>query len=415
MKLIHTSDWHLGNSIHDIDRSPESQAFLDSLRAQIVESGAEALLVSGDVFDTVNPPSWAQRQYYRFLASLQGTPCKNVVVTGGNHDSAARLDAPKDVLDALNVKVVGGLPRTEEELGSIVFELRGASGAVSAVCAAVPYVRESELRNLFGDDSVEGLRKLYAKVYALADALRAGRDIPLIAMGHLYAAGIERVKNADDGVREIIGNLGQVPADVFPQGFAYVALGHIHRACRVGGRECVRYSGSPFVMGFDEAGQEHSSLLVSFGGAEPSVEKLPVPRTLDFVRIAGDFERIRKELAALKAELSGKPGNPSVYVDVLLNAGERHNLRAELESIVKDAPFIVLRYRMDSVAFPCRSLTSKDVSSVKDIDEHSVFRLLIRHKVLADGATDAEAEAKYKEFLPLYEEILGQLNEGEAE
>ena len=128
MKLIHTSDWHLGNSIHDIDRSPESQAFLDSLRAQIVESGAEALLISGDVFDTVNPPSWAQHQYYRFLASLQGTPCKNVIVTGGNHDSVARLDAPKDVLDALNVKVVGGLPRKEENLGSIVFELRGASG-----------------------------------------------------------------------------------------------------------------------------------------------------------------------------------------------------------------------------------------------------------------------------------------------
>lgn len=413
MKLIHTSDWHLGNSIHDIDRFPESQAFLDSLRAQIVESGAEALLISGDVFDTVNPPSWAQHQYYRFLASLQGTPCKNVIVTGGNHDSAARLDAPKDVLDALNVKVVGGLPKNAGDLGSIVFELRGASGSVVAICAAVPYVRESELRNMFGDDSVEGLRKLYAKVYELADALRAGRDIPLIAMGHLYAAGLDRVKNADDGVREIIGNLGQVPADVFPQGFAYVALGHIHRACRVGGRECVRYSGSPFVMGFDEAGQEHSSLLVSFDGAEPSVEKLPVPRTLDFVRIAGDFERIKKELAALKAELSGKPGSPLVYVDLLLNAGARHNLRAELENVVKDAPFVVLRYRVDSVVFPCRSLTSQDVSNVKDIDEHSVFRLLIKHTAFADGAADAEVDAMYKEYLPLYEEILNQLNGGE--
>jgi exonuclease SbcD len=413
MKLIHTSDWHLGNSIHDIDRFPESQAFLDSLRAQIVESGAEALLISGDVFDTVNPPSWAQHQYYRFLASLQGTPCKNVIVTGGNHDSAARLDAPKDVLDALNVKVVGGLPKNAGDLGSIVFELRGASGSVVAICAAVPYVRESELRNMFGDDSVEGLRKLYAKVYELADALRAGRDIPLIAMGHLYAAGLDRVKNADDGVREIIGNLGQVPADVFPQGFAYVALGHIHRACRVGGRECVRYSGSPFVMGFDEAGQEHSSLLVSFDGAEPSVEKLPVPRTLDFVRIAGDFERIKKELAALKAELSGKPGSPLVYVDLLLNAGARHNLRAELENVVKDAPFVVLRYRVDSVVFPCRSLTSQDVSNVKDIDEHSVFRLLIKHTAFADGAADAEVDAMYKEYLLLYEEILNQLNGGE--
>ena len=413
MKLIHTSDWHLGNSIHDIDRSPESQAFLDSLRAQIVESGAEALLISGDVFDTVNPPSWAQHQYYRFLASLQGTPCKNVIVTGGNHDSAARLDAPKDVLDALNVKVVGGLPKNAGDLGSIVFELRGASGSVVGICAAVPYVRESELRNMFGDDSVEGLRKLYAKVYELADALRAGRDIPLIAMGHLYAAGIERVKNADDGVREIIGNLGQVPADVFPQGFAYVALGHIHRACRVGGRECVRYSGSPFVLGFDEAGLGHSTLLVSLENAMVSVEELPVPQTIAFVRIAGDFERLKEGLAALKAELSRKPGTPLVYVDLLLNAGARHNLRVELENVVKDAPFVVLRYRVDSVVFPCRSLTSQDVSNVKDIDEHSVFRLLIKHTAFADGAADAEVDAMYKEFLPLYEEILNQLNGGE--
>ena len=413
MKFIHTSDWHLGNSIHDIDRSPESQAFLDSLRAQIVEIGAEALLISGDVFDTVNPPSWAQHQYYRFLASLQGTPCKNVIVTGGNHDSAARLDAPKDVLDALNVKVVGGLPRNAGDLGSIVFELRGASGSVVAICAAVPYVRESELRNMFGDDSVEGLRKLYAKVYELADALRAGRDIPLIAMGHLYAAGIERVKNADDGVREIIGNLGQVPADVFPQGFAYVALGHIHRACRVGGRECVRYSGSPFVLGFDEAGLGHSTLLVSLENAMVSVEELPVPQTIAFVRIAGDFERLKEGLAALKAELSRKPGTPLVYVDLLLNAGARHNLRVELENVVKDAPFVVLRYRVDSVVFPCRSLTSQDVSNVKDIDEHSVFRLLIKHTAFADGAADAEVDAMYKEFLPLYEEILNQLNGGE--
>ncbi len=413
MKLIHTSDWHLGNSIHDIDRSPESQAFLDSLRAQIVESGAEALLISGDVFDTVNPPSWAQHQYYRFLASLQGTPCKNVIVTGGNHDSVARLDAPKDVLDALNVKVVGGLPRKEENLGSIVFELRGASGSVVAICAAVPYVRESELRNMFGDDSVEGLRKLYAKVYEFADALRAGRDIPLIAMGHLYAAGLDRVKNADDGVREIIGNLGQVPADVFPLGFTYVALGHIHRACRVGGRECVRYSGSPFVMGFDEAGLRHSTLLVSLENAMVSVEELPVPQTIAFVCIAGDFERLKEGLAALKGELSGKSGTPLVYVDLLLNAGARHNLRAELENVVKDAPFVVLRYRVDSVAFPCRSLTSQDVSNVKDIDEHSVFRLLIKHTAFADGAADAEVDAMYKEFLPLYEEILNQLNGGE--
>ena len=115
----------------------------------------------------------------------------------------------------------------------------------------------------------------------------------------------------------------------------------------------------------------------------------------------------------MKGELSGKSGTPLVYVDLLLNAGARHNLRAELENVVKDAPFVVLRYRVDSVAFPCRSLTSQDVSNVKDIDEHSVFRLLIKHTAFADGAADAEVDAMYKEFLPLYEEILNQLNGGE--
>ena len=235
MKLIHTADWHLGNSMHDIDRLEESKLFLNWLKERIEEFGAECLVVAGDIFDTTNPSVEARRLYFRFLASLLDTCCKNIVLVGGNHDSGALLDAPRDLLEALNIQMVGSLG--DRPVEDLVKELKDDSGNVVGVSAAVPYVREMELRRFKTEDVADfaqnTFKGLYKAVYEAAEKVRDGRPIPVLATGHLYAAQLEGRPDNDNGsdakehgMRDIVGNLGTIPVSVFPEGLDYVALGH---------------------------------------------------------------------------------------------------------------------------------------------------------------------------------------------
>ena len=134
MRFIHTADWHLGNTMHDIDRTRETESFLEWLKTEIATVGAEALVIAGDVFDVVNPSNIAKKQYYRFLASLLQTKCSNVVVIGGNHDSGSLLDAPAEILEALNIKVVGSI--NNRCIDDLVVELK--NGDARRLAFAVP-------------------------------------------------------------------------------------------------------------------------------------------------------------------------------------------------------------------------------------------------------------------------------------
>ncbi|MBQ8013009.1 MAG: exonuclease subunit SbcD [Treponema sp.] len=198
MRFIHTADWHLGNQMHDIERKEEYEAFFRFLKAEIVEKKAESLIVAGDVFDTVNPSLEARRLYYTFLASLVDSPCKNVIIVGGNHDSSALLDSAKELLEVLNIRVVGTISNLT--FSEMCFELKNSKGEVSGICMALPFVRELELRNLIDEKSKKiedadlyslSYKSLYDGLFAEAEKIRAGRNIPLIATGHLYASDLE--------------------------------------------------------------------------------------------------------------------------------------------------------------------------------------------------------------------------------
>lgn len=309
MKFFHTADWHLGNRMHDIDRTEEVRAFFCWLRGKIVGEGAEALVIAGDIFDTANPSNEARTMYHDFLCSLLGTCCKNVVIVGGNHDSGMLLDSEKSLLRTLNIFVVGSAANLEP--ADMVFELKNGDGEAVAVCAAVPFLRESELRRFYAENPEDGTfcdrayGALYEQVCLEAEKLRAGKNIPLIATGHLYAANLEgRFENfkkevsCDDGRRmlDVVGKLGCVHRGIFPEKFDYVALGHIHYSTRVAQCEKIRYSGSPFVMGFDEAAVPRVVLSVEAEKGSCSVKKIQVPRTVEFRRVSGDCETIRREL-----------------------------------------------------------------------------------------------------------------------
>ena len=289
MRLLHTSDWHLGHSLHAHSREREHAAFLTWLQDQLEAHQVDALLIAGDIFDTANPSAAAQTQWFRFLAHTRSRfPALDVVVIGGNHDSAARLDAPLPVLDALNVKLVGGARRHGQAVAAedMVVPVHNRDGRVAAWVAAVPYLRAPDLPKVdvdAGQDPlIEGVRAAYDAVLTAARSKQQAGQA-LIAMGHCYMTGTQLSEDSER--RILVGNQHALPADLFPDDVDYVALGHLHKAQRVGS-EHVRYCGSPLPLSLSERTYTHQVLLVDLQeGTLSDVTPVPVPRTVDMLRV----------------------------------------------------------------------------------------------------------------------------------
>ena len=407
MKFIHAADLHLGNSLNGIWREEEYEEFFAWLRGQIEETGAEALIVAGDVFDSVNPPNSARTLYYKFLASLIGSSCKAVVIVGGNHDSGSNLDASGDILKLLDVHVVGNISGKRPE--DLAIGLRQKSGELFGVCLAVPFVRENELAEVSDFEGGEAaLAGLYRKVYEAAAAKFDLKAVPVLATGHLYAAGLAGKKA--EGEREIVGNLGNIRASVFPEELDYVALGHIHYQTMVGGNPKIRYSGSPFVMGFDETKIPHGVLLVETNrGSVPSVKPLIFKsEKLLLRRVEGDLEKIKAELA----ELSASDLPAQTFVEIFYDARDRETIKTELADTLKTAKF-KCSFRQKPVE---RSEAGREYSedSIRDLTDEEVFRRLISEKDDALKALSGEERRKkldelYEEYKDLFAEILSEV------
>ncbi|MFZ5480396.1 MAG: exonuclease SbcCD subunit D C-terminal domain-containing protein [Myxococcota bacterium] len=304
MRILHTSDWHLGHTLHDLPRAFEHARFLDWLADTIEAERVDALLVAGDVFDVANPPAAAQHTWFATVGGLRKRfPELEIVVIGGNHDSAARLDAPVPILGALGVHVVGGLPRAggAPDADRLLVPLRGRGGEVHAWVAAVPFLREADLPVVDAEDRlVAGVAAVYAGVLDAARARRQ-RGQALLAMGHCYMVGGAISELSE---RKVLGgNQHALPAAIFPDDVAYAALGHLHLAQAVGGRDGVRYCGSPIPLSMAEAGYAHQVNLVDLDGEGlADVRALPVPRAVDMVRLdAGSLEATLLALKALPA------------------------------------------------------------------------------------------------------------------
>lgn len=313
MKFLHTSDWHLGRTLYGRKRYDEFCAFLDWLVLTIEQEKINVLLVAGDVFDTSTPGNRAQNLYYRFLFRVSTSCCRHIVIIGGNHDSPSFLNAPKELLQALNVYVIGAMTeRLEDEV--IVIDKDEQPRAI--VCA-VPYLRDKDIRTTEPGETidakntklVDGLKKHYAHVCDMAEQKRkefvkAGHpNIPVIVMGHLFTAGAKTVDQ--DGVRDLyVGSLVHVGKEVFSSSIDYAALGHLHVPQTVGGCEQIRYSGSPIPMGFGEAGREKRVVIIEFSGTQADIREVCIPCFQPLLRIAGSLEDICEKLGELKNEKS---------------------------------------------------------------------------------------------------------------
>jgi len=400
MKILHTSDWHIGRTLYGRKRYEEFEAFLDWLAETMRHNEIDALLVAGDVFDTSAPSNRAQELYYRFLCRVAASSCRHVVVVAGNHDSPSFLDAPKELLKALDVHVVGSASDPRDE----VLVLRDAQGAPELIVCAVPYLRDRDIRLSAAGESVEdkerklieGIRSHYATVAELAELKRRtlGAGIPVVAMGHLFTAGGQTADG--DGVRELyVGSLARVNAEIFPESFDYVALGHLHVPQRVNGSETVRYSGSPLPMGFGEARQRKSLCLIEFLGAAPSVQLLDVPVFQRLERVEGDWNSILSRILELsltgsRCWLEGADEGGDVVGD----------LRERVEAALSGTQMEILRIKNNRIIDRVLGRIHEE-ETLDDLNVDDVFeRCLAVHEV---------PEEQRPELLRTYRETLSSL------
>ncbi len=347
MRVLHTADWHLGQHfLTGQERLTEQKSFLDWLLATVLAEGVDALVLAGDVFDTTTPSHAAQELYYDFLVRLQATGCRDVVIVGGNHDSPTLLNASRRLLRALRIHVVGGVPT---DPGEQLISLAGASGQPDLVVVAVPFLRDRDLRlTVAGEtpderqlrirDSIAGHYKTLSE-HDLVRRLRE-RDVPVLATGHLYAAGGEAREGAERDVH--IGGLGVIAAEHFPATFDYVALGHLHRPQVVGGRAHIRYSGSPVPLSFTEADDKQQVLLLEFAGAgAPTIMPLAVPVARRLQRFHGELEAVEAAILAFDNEAFSLVA----WADVAIHSDEP---TAEVQRRVQ----AVLKERRDHVLAP---------------------------------------------------------------
>lgn len=310
MRILHTSDWHLGQNFFTKSRKQEHQAFLQWLIEQIDKNQVDAVIVAGDVFDTGSPPSYAREMYNQFVVSISQRNC-SLVVLGGNHDSVSTLKESKSLLACLHTHVVAN---SSDDLQDQLLTLKDHRGEVGAIVCAVPFVRPRDvLTSQAGESGTEKRQALgdaikahYHELYQAALKLRDdnGWQVPIIATGHLTALGVSPSKS----VRDIyIGTLDGFAADGFPPA-DYIALGHIHRPQIVAKSEHIRYSGSPIPLSFDELKFSKQVVLVEFDADQRvRIEPLSIPRFQPMAVLKGSLQEIEVQLSEYKDHDDPKP------------------------------------------------------------------------------------------------------------
>jgi exonuclease SbcD len=395
MKVLHTSDWHLGQKLIGKEREEEHRLALDWLSGIIQSEKIDLLLVAGDVFDTGNPPNYARALYYTFLKKLRFSGCRHVVITGGNHDSPAMLEAPKELLQLLDVHVVGGITdKVEDEIRV----LNNQNGEPEVIVAAVPFLRDQDLRHAYtgetGQERIErikqGILNHYLAVGAAVEALSLS-NIPIIGMGHLSVTGSE---SSDRQENIYLGNIENIEAESFPSVFDYVALGHIHRPQAIGGFEKIRYCGSLIPLSFSETKDDKTVVIVDFSGNEiTNIRQLAVPLFRRLKTIEGNFETVQERLEALDAKYGDKL---TTWVEVLVETETLiPNLDGLLEDYTKDMNLEILRTRLKRRHF---SLDEQvEGLELEDFKPLEVFR----KKCESAGKTPDEIESLVSTFREL--------------
>jgi len=392
MKILHTSDWHLGQHFMGKSRRDEHRAFIDWLLALVDSESIDAVIIAGDVFDTGSPPSYAREMYHQLVLDMKARQCQLVIVAG-NHDSVSMLNESKSLLSYLETQVSS--QANLEDLDSHVIALNDKAGEVSTWVCAVPYLRPKDVMKSVSGQSeqdkklglLQHIGDFYQQVYELAceknKALK--RAVPIIGTGHLTAIGGQ----VSESVRDLyVGTLEALPTSVFPH-FDYLALGHIHRAQAITKDGRFRYSGSPIPLSFDELGREKSLVIIdtTLLGEQPQVQDLfderqeairchTIPSFQPMQSLNGNLKDILKRIEALSlTELTAQ--NQTLWLEVTVVADEYlSDLHKRLLEAIEGKPIELLRVMRKSAAdtkkvnFESRQTLSE--LTVKDVFDKSL-------------------------------------------
>lgn len=495
LRVLHTSDWHLGRSLYGRQRYDEFEQFLHWLVATIVAEQVDVVLVAGDIFDTSTPSNRSQELYYQFLQQIISTAqiqsqssssssssqlrsrCRHVIITGGNHDSPTFLNAPKDLLRGLNIHIIGS---ATEDISREVITLYASDGTPEGVVCAVPYLRDRDIRTVEAFESIDskvskvvaGLKSHYDKVCSVGEEHRdelyarnasastpatastsastptptstststsafptastpasttasastpasTSMAIPIIVMGHLFAAGGKTVDG--DGVRELyasaaahVGGLIRIRGEDFPPSADYVALGHLHAPQVVGGMDHIRYCGSPLPMGFSEANQTKVVVVVEFGTAEagsegvgslPVVREVAVPCFQRLERIVGNMDIVLGRIRQMKGEGS------SAWLEIEYTgedaiASHSATLREVIDDALEGSAMEVRRIKNNR--FRARAMGKSDaegVAALDDLNRADVFEMCL-------DAHEIPVESRL-ELVEMFDEIVRALDEAD--
>ncbi len=412
MRILHTSDWHIGHRLHEHDRFVEHQHFLDWLLHTIESNRIDLLVVAGDIFDTGHPSHLAQEQYYNFLINLRNTCCTQVIIIGGNHDLPGTLNAPRQLLKQLNIHIVG---KANDSIDDEVLSVTGRSGKVEALVCAVPYLRDRDIRHAIAGETFaeiderikSGIIRRYQKL-AATQSVQSGlkEAIPVLATGHLYAAGgvVQEVERERSEKEIHLGRFGHINGDSFPTEFAYIALGHLHRPQKVNGKDHIRYAGSPLPLSFSEYTDDKKVLMLLFeSNILAGIEEMAVPCWRRLNRFKGSFESIQSQIEKVIVQ----PNELNVWAEIQIELDEFNPNATELiRDMVKGRQMDVLKIQALYSFLP---LSLEDqFGSAKSLDE-----------ILPDDVFRSKCEAKEfnleenPEVLTAFKELLSELDEDE--
>ncbi|WP_075180434.1 exonuclease subunit SbcD [Pantoea sp. 1.19] len=403
MRIIHTSDWHLGQFFYTRSRAAEHRAFFRWLIAAVEQHQVDALIVAGDIFDTASPPSYARELYNQFVVDLHATGCQ-LVILAGNHDSVATLNESRELLAQLNTRVIAAA--TEAVTGQVI-TLTQRDGTPGALLCAIPFLRPRDIQfSQAGQsgrdkqrDLLTAIRDHYQRCWQTACERReaAGLEVPIIATGHLTALGV----TPGDAVRDIyIGTLDAFPAQAFPPA-DYIALGHIHRAQQVAGNPRIRYSGSPIPLSFDELGKPKSVVLLTMEGPEiGQIDTLSIPCFQPMAMLSGSLEEVEAQLAALP----DNPGGQPTWLDIEVSASAwLSDVQRRIEAMTADRPVevLLLRRRREQSGVALRGEANETLA---ELQVGEVFARRLAQESDLDGPQRARLQALFNATLSAIDE-----------
>lgn len=390
LRLLHTSDWHLGQNLRDLGREEEHAHFLQWLLQFLQKEHFHATLIAGDIFDGPNPSARSQEMLYQFLE--QARKYTTLIVIAGNHDSAERLDAPASLLRQLGIFVAGVWPANDQS-EKLLFPIQGEGE--QGLVLAMPFLRNSDLGNI-NTQEPNWYAQAHRRRWELLRNAVAKSPGCLIGMGHCYVSGA----SINEDTERRIGNQDEIPADVFPQDLTYLALGHLHKSQRIGGKEHIRYSGSVLPLGFSEIEYTHQVLEVQIeGGVFQKTISHAIPRYRELLRIPtrhAPWDAVKEAIQALPDNTSAGV-RPWAEVRIQLPTGGMADLRNQVQELFASKQAML--FRIDALAGELQaSALVHDGRSLDDLLPREVFQRLCQDRQLDESAQ--------QELLQDFEELL---------